>query len=163
MQTADGNDALQHIRLLAGIRLMQHSLVAGTVGAGFVGIDAGDDQDLILYLFLQRDQTVDIIHYAVLAVGRTGADNHHQPMIASVENGAHFLHPCCSHSGNLFGERKFLFNVHGNGQLPNESGILLHSLYSLLVLLARQWCFLFYCVPYHTTSAIFAGISRKTA
>lgn len=102
MQTADGNDALQHIRLLAGIRLMQHPLVAGAVGAGFVGIDAGDDQDLILYLFLQRDQTVDIIHYAVLAVGRTGADNHHQPMIASVENGAHFLHPCCSHSGNLF-------------------------------------------------------------
>ena len=81
---------------------MQHPLVAGAVGAGFVGIDAGDDQDLILYLFLQRNQTVDIIHYAVLAVGRTGADDHHQPLIASVKNGAHFLHPCRSHSGDLF-------------------------------------------------------------
>ena len=91
VQAADGDDALQHVGLLAGVGLVEHPLVAGTVGAGLIGVDPGDDAVLVLHLLLQGDKAADIVHHAVLPVGGAGADDEHQPPVTAVEDGLHLV------------------------------------------------------------------------
>ena len=65
----DGDDALEHVRLMGGIGLVDHSLVALPVGAGLVGVDAGNDQQLFLHLLLDPDQPGDVVQHRFLRVG----------------------------------------------------------------------------------------------
>ena len=126
METADGDNARQHVRLFAGVGLVEHPLIAGAVGAGLVGVDAGDDEEFVLHLILHGDQTVDIVHHAVLAVGGAGADDQHQPSVPAVQNGAHLLHPGQARGGDPFRQGELLFDLHGDGQFANEPGVLPH-------------------------------------
>ena len=126
METADGDNASQHVRLFAGVGLVEHPLIAGAVGAGLVGVDPGDDEKFVLHLILHRDQAVDVVHHTVLAVGGAGADDQHQPSVPTVQNGAHLLHPGQARGGDLLGQGKLLFDLHGDGQFANEPGVLPH-------------------------------------
>ena len=57
VQTADRNKAFEQIRLLGGIGLGCHALVALAGGARLIGVDARDNDDLVLYyltLFYQN-------------------------------------------------------------------------------------------------------------
>ena len=81
MQVAHRQNTTGHIRFLGGVGLMEHALVPVTGGAGLVGVNAGDQQQLVLYLLLHRAQAVDIFQHRVLAVGRTGPDDQNQAVI----------------------------------------------------------------------------------
>ncbi len=81
MELPDGNQPLEHIRGGVGVRLVEHTLVARTGGPGLVGVDPRDDEQLVFHLFLDGDQTGDIIQNAVLPVGRAGADDQGQTAV----------------------------------------------------------------------------------
>ena len=53
VQAPDGNDARQQVGSLVGLGLVQHSLVPIAGGAGFVGVDAGDDHQPVLQIFVE--------------------------------------------------------------------------------------------------------------
>ena len=152
VEAADGDDALEHVGLFARVGLVEHALVARAVGARLVRVDARDDQDLILDLFLQGDEAADIVHHAVLAVGRAGADDEHQAAVTPVEDRAHLFHARLTHLGDLFRDGELFFNVHRDGQFTDEFCILLHNEYSLSII--DRYCLLFYSVPRGSASAI---------
>mgnify|MGYP007070330327 CR=1 FL=1 len=70
------DQSLLHIRQPGWIRLRGDSLVAVSGGAGFVGIDSGNEDQLVLYLIVDFGQTIYIVTDRVLVIGRTGADDH---------------------------------------------------------------------------------------
>ena len=69
------DDALEHIGLVLGIRLVQQALVAVARRPGLVGVDPGDDQDLVFDLLLDPGQPLQIIHDADLIVRGAGSDD----------------------------------------------------------------------------------------
>ena len=56
MQLAYGDKPLEHIGRAVGVGLMKHSLVAVARCPRLVGVDAWDDEDLILDLLLHPAQ-----------------------------------------------------------------------------------------------------------
>ena len=82
---ADGQNSLQHIRLLFRVRLVDHSHVALAGGAGLVGVHARNDHQAVLRLLLHLDQTGHIIHNGFLVIRRAGADND-QELVAFAGN-----------------------------------------------------------------------------
>ena len=73
---ADGDDALIHIGSLFRVRLGQKPFVALPGGSGFVGVDPGDDDQLLLYFLLNRNQTAGVVADRVFIVSGAGADDH---------------------------------------------------------------------------------------
>ena len=91
MQAADGHQAAQHIRAAGGVALMQHSLVADARSAGLVGVNAGNDDNLILHFFLQGTQAGNIVQHRVFPVGGAGADDQQQLVAFSRKDLADFF------------------------------------------------------------------------
>ena len=56
MELTDCDYALEHIRALLWVWLMEHSLVAVTCCSWLVCVDTGDNYNLILYLFLNASK-----------------------------------------------------------------------------------------------------------
>ena len=77
VELTNGQNALVHIRRVVGVGLMEHTLVALAGGAGLTRVDAGDQDQLISYLVLQKTETADVLDHRLLAVGRAGADDQH--------------------------------------------------------------------------------------
>ena len=75
MQLTNGDQTLEHILFLFRIRLVYHALIAFAGGAGLVGVDTRDQDQLICYLFLYLCQTVHVVQNCVLTVGRARSDN----------------------------------------------------------------------------------------
>lgn len=75
VQLADRDDALEHVRLLLGIRLVQHPFVADADGPRLVCIDARDDEDLVRDRILDLSETRDIVDHRVFVISGTGADD----------------------------------------------------------------------------------------
>ena len=86
MELAYGNQALEHIRRVERVRLMEHSLVTGTRSAGLVGIDARDDEDAVLHLFLHLAEPGNIVNDGIAPVRRTGTDDEQQSVIPPLED-----------------------------------------------------------------------------
>ena len=75
MQFPRRDHALEKVRARIGIRLVDQSLVAVSCGPGLIGINAGNDKDLVLDLLPQRDKPGNIIYNAVFVVRGAGTDD----------------------------------------------------------------------------------------
>ncbi len=75
MHLSHGDEALGQIRGFFGVRLVYDAFVALPGGSGLIGIDAGDDDNLILHLFLHLCQSADVVADRIFVVRGTGTDN----------------------------------------------------------------------------------------
>lgn len=74
---ADGLDALEQVIRRLGVGVVQQTLVTGTLGTRLIGVDARNDDELVLDLLGGLGQTIHVLKYRVLAVGRARADDEH--------------------------------------------------------------------------------------
>ena len=81
MQLADRDNPCHHIFLLFRIRLMKHPLVPHTFGAGFVRIDPGNNQQLLLHFPVDFRKAQHVFQDCVLPVRGAGADDQEDPGI----------------------------------------------------------------------------------
>ena len=72
---ADGDEAVEQVRLAVGIRLVKHALVAVAGGTGLVGVDSRNQDQAVRYLVVDFCKTVDIIADRILVICRAGTDN----------------------------------------------------------------------------------------
>ena len=63
------DDSCQRIRLLFRIRLVHDPLIALACGARLICINARNNKDLVLDLFLYRRKAADIVADSLLVVG----------------------------------------------------------------------------------------------
>ena len=120
MQLPDGDEALEHIRLILRVRLVQHPLVALAGGTGLVGIAAGDNENLIFHLLLHPAQPLHIVQHAVRMVGRAGPDDQQQALVLAGEDFFQLDIPLFKTAGHLPGEGIHLLHLGGNGELAHE-------------------------------------------
>ena len=78
MHVADGQDALEHIGLLLRIGLVHHAHITLARGPRLVGVDTGNDDELVLCFFLNLNKASRVIAHGFLIVGRAGADDHNK-------------------------------------------------------------------------------------
>ena len=74
MELADGNDAGQHILFLFRIRLVEHALIAYALGAGLIGVNPGNNEELFADLMVHFREAGHIFQDSVFPVRRAGAD-----------------------------------------------------------------------------------------
>ena len=72
---------------------MQHAFVAFAGGPRLVGVNPGDDEQLVLDFFVHVLQAADILRHTVFAVCRAGADNEDEFVAAALEDIPQFLIP----------------------------------------------------------------------
>ena len=112
VQPAYGDYAVQHILGTVGVRLVEHTFVALSCGTGLSGIDAGDNEDLVFYLFLNCGKAGDVVHYRVLSVGGAGTYYQNESLVLSSEYCFHFLVTLCLCLCDAFRERvKLLYKL----------------------------------------------------
>ena len=133
VELADGDDALVEVGLLLRIRLVHHALVAVAGGAGLVGVDPGDQNQLVRHRFLQFGQPLAVFQHRVLPVGRAWTDNQHHFAAFSGENVGNFLVPAGFDLRQLGGQGILLLDLLGDGQLAFENHILHDGVLSLSV------------------------------
>ena len=75
MEITHLDNALKHIGLFLGIRLMKHSFIACSRGSRLSGINSGDNKNFILHLLLNLGKAVNIIKNRIRTVCRTRSDN----------------------------------------------------------------------------------------
>ncbi len=120
MHVADGLDALEQIVGGLGVGVVEQALVAGALGAGFVGVDARDDDELVLDLVGNLGQAVHVLEHRVLAIGRAGTDDEHLAAILAGEDLGDLGIKRLLLGGKLGGERHLLADLHRDGQLALE-------------------------------------------
>ena len=133
VQAADGNDALQHIGGFSGVGLVQKTLIAVAGGAGFVGVDPGNQNQLVRHRLLQFGQPLAVFQHRVLPVGGAGADDQHHFAAFSGENVGNFLVPAGFDLRKFGGQGVLLLDLLGNGQFALEIHILHDGVLSLFV------------------------------
>ena len=120
VQLTNGDQTLQHILFLFRIRLVYHTLIALTRGAGLVGVDTGNENQLICHLFLHLRQTRGIVQNGILTVCRARTDD--EQFLAGFA-GEHLLNLCVSgslYSDQLFRQLELRFQFLWNGQFSNK-------------------------------------------
>ena len=132
VQAADGDDALQHIGGFPGVGLVEKTLVAVAGGAGLVGVDPGNQNQLVRHRFLQFCQPLAVFQHRVLPVGGAGADDQHHFAAFSGENVGNFLVPAGFDLRKFGGQGVLLLDLLGNGQFALENHILHDGVLSLL-------------------------------
>ena len=70
-----GDQTAGKIRFLFGIGLADNSLIALSGSTGLIGINAGDQDQLVLHLFVDFGEPAYIVTDSRFVVSRTGADN----------------------------------------------------------------------------------------
>ena len=113
----DGNEALEHVRLVARVGLMEHALVALAGSTGLVCVAAGDDEYLLLHFLLYLPQPLHIVHDAVGIIGGAGAYYKQEPVIPAGEYLLQLYIPLFKASCHLAGERVHLLDLGGDGEL----------------------------------------------
>ena len=73
---ADGEDTLEHIRFFFRIWLMNHAHIALSCGSGLIGVNPGNDNQLIPRILLNLHQAVYIVANGFFIICGTGADNY---------------------------------------------------------------------------------------
>ena len=109
------HQSCKKVRLLLGIRLMDDPLVALTGGAGLVGVDSGDQDQLVLHLLADLGQTIHIITDRILIVCGAGADDHQKLAAFSGEYGSDLCVSPGLHFCQFLGERKHFLDLCGSG------------------------------------------------
>lgn len=77
VHVADGLNAFEQVIGRLGIGIVQQALVAGALGARLVGVDARNDDELVLDFLGGLGQSVHVLKHRILAVGRARADDEH--------------------------------------------------------------------------------------
>ena len=116
VHVADGLDALEQVVGSLGVGVVQQALVAGALGARLVGVDARNDDELVLDLFGGLGQSVHILEHRILAVGRARADDEHLTCVLAGKDLGDLGVECLFLSGKLGGKRHFLADLHGDRQ-----------------------------------------------
>ena len=117
---ADGLDALEQVVGSLGVGVVQQTLVAGALGARLVGIDARNDDELVLDLLGGLGQSIHVLKHRVLAVGRARADDKHLACVFAGKDFGDLGVKCLLFGGKLGRERHFLADLHGDRQLAFE-------------------------------------------
>ena len=117
MQLTNGNQTCQHIGACVRVGLVEHSLVALPRGTGLIGVDAGDNQKLLLHLVLQGAQAVNVLHDRLLAVGRAGSDHQNQAVTLALKNVGNLSIPLFLCEGGGRANRIFCLDIHRDGKL----------------------------------------------
>ena len=132
MQLADGDNALNKVRCLAGIGLMQHALVSVACGAGLVCVYSWDYEKLVRCFLLYLSQAGYIVEDRSLVVRRAGTDNKNKLIRFSRENAANLRVSLLFDLFCFLRNGKTLLELLGDCQLLNEFNVL-HSLASLFL------------------------------
>lgn len=75
LHLSHGDQTREKVRFLFGIRLGNHSLVAFSGGAGLVGVDTGDQDQLVLHLLVHLGKSCYIVAHGICIVCGTGTDD----------------------------------------------------------------------------------------
>ena len=133
VQAANGDDTLQHIGGFSGVGLVQKPLIAVAGGAWLVGVDPGNQNQLVRHRFLQFCQPLAVFQHRVLPVGGAGADDQHHFAAFSGENVGNFLVPAGFDLRKFGGQGILLLDLLGDRQLALENHILHDGVLSLSV------------------------------
>ena len=129
MQISGGNDALEQVRPALRIRLMQQPFVTVSCGPGLIGIDTGNDEDMILYFLLDRGQTVHVIQNAVFVIRGAGADDQKDLVAAAGKDIQDLPVPFFLDPAHIGGGRELLLDLHGDCQFSFKIHIHNHDLF----------------------------------
>ena len=117
MQFPNSYDTLENIGFFVWIRLMEHTLVTVSGRSGLIRINARNDKNFILYLFLNLYKSGNIVEYTVLIVRGARSDYKHQFVRFSAQyilgfNISRFYKLC-----HFSIQRIHLLDFHWNGKL----------------------------------------------
>ena len=104
MHFTDSDKTGQKIWFFLRIRLVHHAFVAISRGTRLIGINPGDNQDLILNGILYFPKPGKIVTYGVFVIGRTGTDNSQKLIGFSGKYIADFLIALIFQSFDSFGD-----------------------------------------------------------
>ena len=116
VHVADGLNAFEQVVGGLGVGVVQQALVAGALGARLVGVDARNDDELVLDLFGDLGQAVHVLEDRVLAVGRARADDEHLARVLPGKDLGDLGVECLLFGGKLGGKWHFLADFHGDRQ-----------------------------------------------
>ena len=120
VQLTDGNDALVHIGLGIGIGLMKHALISLSRGSRLVGIDTGNDDDLILDLILYLAKTGNILQHRLAVICGARTDDQKEFIRFAFKYRTDLLISCGLHRFHFIGKRIFFFNLLRDRELSLE-------------------------------------------
>ena len=116
MHLPHGDEPCHEIGLFLGIGLVDDALVALPGGAGLVGVDSGNQYQLVLHLVVHLRKAAYVVADGVLVVCGTGADDD-QELVASPGDDVPDLRvPLLFCPGEPLGERVLLTDLVGSGQ-----------------------------------------------
>ena len=127
MKLPNGNDACQHVFFLFRIRLVEHPLVTDPLGTGLVGIDTGNEEQLVLDLLLHLCQTVHVIQNGVLAVSGARTDDQKELVALSGEDICDLAVPFFFCSPDVIRNRELFFEILRIGQFPDKFHLHFHN------------------------------------
>ena len=130
VELADGDDALEHIGPVLGVRLVKHALIAHAGRARLVGVDPRHDENAVLDPLLYFAQAIEIVQHAVLPVGRAGADDQQQTVVLAAEDRLLLPQPLFVSARHLGCQRVELLDLLRDRELADKFQV--HRLSSLL-------------------------------
>ena len=113
---ADGLDALEQVVGSLGVGVVQKTLVTGALGTRLIGVDARNDDELVLDLLGGLGQSVHVLKHRILAVGRARADDEHLACVLAGKDFGDLGVKCLLFGGKLGRKRHFLADLHGDRQ-----------------------------------------------
>ena len=91
MHFTHSNQTFHHIRCFFRVGLGGNALVAFACGTWLVGVDTWNNDQLVLYILLNRSQAADIVTYRVSIVCGTRSDDDKKTVIFSANDIADLL------------------------------------------------------------------------
>ena len=116
VHVADGLNAFEQVIGRLGVGVVQQALVASALGARLVGVDARNDDELVLDLLGDPGQSVHVLKHRVLAVGRARADDEYLACVLAGKDLGDLGIECLLFGGKLGRKRHFLADLHGDRQ-----------------------------------------------
>ncbi len=88
MHFTHGDDAGQKVLPLAGVRLVDDAFIAVSGGAGFVGVDPGDQDQFIFYLVVDPGKPFYVLTDRILVIRGAGTDDDQKFVALAGDDGA---------------------------------------------------------------------------
>ena len=99
---------------------MEHTLVAVARGTGLTGIDTGNDEDLILNLFLNLSESGNVVKNAVFVVRGAGTDDESELVGFACKDFFDFNVSCFLDRGQFVRDRVHCFDLLRNREFTDE-------------------------------------------
>ena len=164
MELSGGDNASEHIRFFLRIRLMQQALIAVSGRPGLIGVDPGDDHNMILYLFLDIGKAPQIIHDTDFIVRGAGAYDQQELIAPAGKDLSDLRISLLFDPVHISGQGIHLLDLHRDRQLPFK--IHIHNQISLRCSLPAVFWFLSFgfCLlvfVFWFLSSVSPGLSRR--